>query len=79
MGVPKPEFERIIIQKEDIIPSNPNMEVVAVCNPGGVMFKDGIEEKFYLLIRVIEKTTIDFPKHVAYPKAIKANNNYTVI
>jgi len=74
MGVPKPEFEGIIIRKEDVRPSNKNMEVVAVCNPGGVLFRDDFEEKFYLLLRVMEKTNKEFSKHVAYPKAIQTDD-----
>jgi predicted GH43/DUF377 family glycosyl hydrolase len=73
MGVPKPEYESIIIKPEDIQSSAEDMHVIAVCNPGGALFKDGTGEKFYLLVRVIEQTKLNFKGHVASPRAIKNN------
>ena len=74
MGVPKPIYEEIIIKPEDIVPSEENMEVIAVCNPGGTLFHDKDGEKFFLLLRVLEKTNNIFSKHIAYPKAIKGKD-----
>jgi beta-1,2-mannobiose phosphorylase / 1,2-beta-oligomannan phosphorylase len=71
MGVPKPEYEAIIIRPEDIEPSSQDMKVISVCNPGGIMFKEGLGEKFYLLLRVMEQTNSNFRGHVASPRAIK--------
>jgi len=70
MGVPRPIGESIIIQPQDIVPSSPEMKVIGVCNPGGTLFQNDYTEKFYLLLRVVEKTKLKFPKYIAFPRAI---------
>ena len=79
MGVPKPIEEHVIAKQEDIVPSNENMKVIGVCNPGGTLFKNNEGTKFYLLLRVTEGPNIDFSGHIAFPRAIPNNKNKYIV
>ncbi|MDP3027568.1 MAG: hypothetical protein Q8N63_07730 [Nanoarchaeota archaeon] len=75
MGVPKPEYESIIIRPEDVKPSSNDMKVFGVCNPGGTIFQD---KKTYLLLRVVERTNEEYEGHIACPRALVDKENYEV-
>lgn len=70
MGVPKPLEEKVIAEPAKIIPSNEDMEVIGVCNPGATIYNKNGKDFIYLLLRVIEKPKVEFEGHVASPFAI---------